>query len=125
MRSLSIGLSPEMSQLITPKSAMSGKSDGTNGTNGPITPGSLGMSGFLMEESGGVGARKQRLTINPGESSHGGGLRQPVRGERGRSLEHVAVSPTDESLWKGCSGSLSMVTPFAEGTSATGMHPLK
>lgn len=117
MHSLSTGLSPEMSQLtgITPKSTMSGKSDGTNA---PVTPASLSTSAFLLEE----GVRKQSLTINAGESSRGAATRQ-VRdsGTRGRGNHMHAVSPTDDTLWKGCSGSLSMVAPFAEVTSAAGI----
>lgn len=114
MHSLSTGLSPEMSG-ITPKSTMSGKSDGTNA---PVTPASLSTSTFLQEE----GTRKQSLVINTAESSRGAATRQ-VRdsASRGRGSHVDAVSPTDDSLWKGCSGGLSMVAPFAEGTSAAGI----
>lgn len=113
MHSLSTGLSPEMSG-ITPKSAMSGKSDGTNA---PVTPASLSTSTFLQEE----GMRKQSLVMKTAESSRGAATRQERDGaSRGRGNHVDAVSPTDDSLWKGCSGGLSMVAPFAEGTSATG-----
>lgn len=114
--SLSMGLSPELSQLTghTPKSAVSGKSDGTNA---PITPASLSRGIFSQEDAVG------KQTLNPGESSRGPVVRH-VRdiGNRGRRnhTDH-STSPTDASLWKGCSGSLSMVAPLAEGTSATGM----
>ncbi|KAG0616712.1 hypothetical protein M758_5G136300 [Ceratodon purpureus] len=112
--SLNMGLSPEISQLTghTPKSTVSGISDATNA---PITPASHSRNMFIQEDA----VRKQ--TLNPGESSRGPVVRQ-VRdiGHRGRGNHTEAASPTDASLWKGCSGGLSMVAPFAEGTPAAG-----
>lgn len=124
--SLSFGLSPEISQLtgVTPKSAMSGKSDGTNL---PVTPGALPRGLFMQDnhlpkkKTSNIADSSSKLELRATAQARdigNGGRAHLVDIARGNHMDTTA--PLQGSSWKGCSETLSTIAPFADNVSAAG-----
>lgn len=113
----SVALSPETLQLneVTPKSTRSGRSDAASL---PVTPAGLLRHMILQERQQALnfGETSRRIAPRPTrQAMEVGKLGSGNRARTARATRRGSASPTDVTLWKACSGGLSMVAPFADG----------